>query len=91
MKAETIKDEDEEHAFCHNDLGQHNIIVDPKTLKIAAILDWEFSGFFPSWFEAPLWTRPGPNEALESEEDNAEQLRAWLVERCEEVRIKSCS
>jgi thiamine kinase-like enzyme len=33
-----------DYVFCHNDLGQHNIIVDPKTLKINAIIDWEFGG-----------------------------------------------
>jgi hypothetical protein len=25
--------------------GQHNVIVDPATLKIKAIIDWEFGGF----------------------------------------------
>lgn len=34
-----------EYVFCHNDLGQHNVIVDPDTLKINAIIDWEFGGF----------------------------------------------
>ncbi|KAK0612292.1 hypothetical protein B0T17DRAFT_620511 [Bombardia bombarda] len=24
------------YVFCHNDLGQHNVIVDPETLKINA-------------------------------------------------------
>lgn len=28
-----------EYVFCHNDLSQHNIVVDPNTLKIRAILD----------------------------------------------------
>jgi len=32
---------DYEYVFCHNDLGHHNIIVDPETLKITAIIDWE--------------------------------------------------
>ena len=31
--------------FCHNDLSANNVIVDPKTLKIAAIIDWEYAGF----------------------------------------------
>lgn len=32
-----------DYVFCHNDLGQHNVIVDPVTLKINAIIDWEFA------------------------------------------------
>ncbi|KAF1347221.1 kinase-like protein [Lizonia empirigonia] len=41
--------------FCHNDLGQHNIFVDPDTFKITAIIDWEFAGYFTEEFEYPLW------------------------------------
>lgn len=33
--------------YCHNDLYQHNILVDPKTYEVTAILDWEYSGYFP--------------------------------------------
>lgn len=43
--------------YCHNDLAQHNIMVNLDTLKVEAIIDWEHSGFFPSEFEAPLWTK----------------------------------
>ncbi|KAK4145837.1 uncharacterized protein C8A04DRAFT_26316 [Dichotomopilus funicola] len=39
--------------LCHNDLAQQNVLVDPKTLKIKAIIDWEFAGFWPPWFERP--------------------------------------
>jgi thiamine kinase-like enzyme len=43
--------DEEEYAFCHNDLSQHNVLVDPISLKITAIIDWEYAGFFPAWFE----------------------------------------
>lgn len=43
--------------FCHNDLGQHNIFVDPDTFKITAIIDWEFAGYFTEEFEYPLWLK----------------------------------
>lgn len=43
--------------FCHNDLAQHNIIIDPRTLEVAAIIDWELAGFYHPEFEAPLWTK----------------------------------
>lgn len=41
--------------FCHNDLSGFNIIVNPETYEIAAIVDWEYSGFFPAWFERKIW------------------------------------
>lgn len=47
----------QEFVFCHNDLAQHNIMIDPDTLEVAAIIDWEYSGFYPPEFEAPLWTK----------------------------------
>ena len=76
-----LGDGEEEFVFCHNDLGQHNVIVDPETLKIKAIIDWEFSGFFPHWFEAPLWEKPGPAHPV----GNEGKLREWLVKWCDEV------
>ena len=42
-----------EFVFCHNDLYQQNIIVNPYTLKINAIVDWKYSGFYPAHFERP--------------------------------------
>ena len=44
-------------SFCHNDLAQHNILIDPETLQVKAIIDWEVSGFYNPDFEAPLWTK----------------------------------
>ncbi|KAK3307142.1 uncharacterized protein B0T15DRAFT_529352 [Chaetomium strumarium] len=71
--------------FCHNDLAQHNVIVDRDTLKIKAIIDWEFGGFWPEWFERPYWQRPGSSCALEGEEDDTQRCRDWLVSYCDEV------
>ncbi|KFY75637.1 hypothetical protein V499_04396 [Pseudogymnoascus sp. VKM F-103] len=76
-----LGDGEEEFVFCHNDLGQHNVIVDPETLKIKAIIDWEFSGFFPGWFEAAFWEKPGPANNV----GNEDRLREWLVKWCDEV------
>lgn len=50
----------QEYVLCHKDLSQHNVIVDPQTLKINAIIDWEYAGFFPPYFEAPFYERVGP-------------------------------
>ena len=69
----------EEYVFCHNDLSQHNIIVDPKSLRINAIIDWEYAGFFPKQFESPFWERPGPSAAINGEKDDSEELLALLM------------
>lgn len=34
----------EDYVFCHNDLSQHNTLVDPATLKIIGIIGWEYPG-----------------------------------------------
>lgn len=72
-----------EFVLCHNDLSQHNIIVDETFLKINAILDWEYAGFFPPEFDRPFYLRVGPSIALEGEEDDLpkllEVLESWKV------------
>jgi len=75
------------YVFCHNDLGQHNVIVDPNTLKINAIIDWEYGGFWPEWFEQPYWKRKGPGAPLEGEEDDRDKCRDWLLSHCDEVEM----
>ncbi|KAL4950838.1 kinase-like domain-containing protein [Aspergillus filifer] len=67
-----------EYVFCHNDLSQPNVIVDPDTLKIRAIIDWEYAGFFPEYFEAPFYERLGPSVAIEGENDDVESLLKFL-------------
>lgn len=67
---------DGDYVFCHNDLSQHNIIVGLQTLKIRAIIDWEYAGFFPERFEWSFYERRGPSLALDGEhEDSAELLQ----------------
>ncbi|KAF8968947.1 kinase-like domain-containing protein [Flammula alnicola] len=63
-----------EFVLCHNDLSQHNVMVDETTLKINAILDWEYAGFFPPEFDGAFYLRPGPSAALEGEEDDVPKL-----------------
>ncbi|KAF1951085.1 kinase-like protein [Byssothecium circinans] len=70
-----------EYVFCHNDLLQQNVIVDPGTLKIAAIIDWEYAGFFPEEFERAFYKRLGPSVALEGEEDDTDRLLEFIKER----------
>ena len=53
----------EDFVFCHCDLSQSNIIVDPTELKIMGIIDWEFAGYFPDFFETPYYRSPTPSGA----------------------------
>ena len=46
------------YTFVHGDLAQHNILIDKDTHAVKAVLDWEYSGFYPSEFELPLWLKP---------------------------------
>jgi aminoglycoside phosphotransferase (APT) family kinase protein len=64
----------DENIFCHNDFSQQNIIVNSDTLKINAIIDWEYSGFYPDFFEAPFYTRLGPSAAIQREVDDTPRL-----------------
>lgn len=73
------------YVFCHNDLGQHSVIVDPDTLAMKAIIDREFGGFWPAWFERPFWKRPGPIVILEGEDDDVQRCHDWLMNHCEVV------
>lgn len=68
----------DEFVFCHNDLSMNNVIVDPQTLKIQALVDWEYSGYYPARFEARFYNRLGPSVALDGEEDDAPSLLALL-------------
>lgn len=37
--------------FTHGDLTYCNIIVDPTSFALRAVIDWESSGYFPVWWE----------------------------------------
>ncbi|KAI0395401.1 kinase-like protein [Xylariaceae sp. FL0594] len=67
-----------EYVFCHNDLSQQYVIVDPDTLKINAIIDWEYAGFYPASFEWPFYTRLGPSVAVKDEVDDSLELLEFL-------------
>ena len=50
-----ISSDADEFVLCHNDLGPQKIFVHPDTYHIVGIVGWEFAGFFPKYFELPLW------------------------------------
>ncbi|KAL7917954.1 kinase-like domain-containing protein [Trichoderma austrokoningii] len=66
--------------FCHNDLSMNNVLVDPGTLKIKAIIDWEYAGFYPSEFVFPFYQRPRPSVALEGKVDDFNLLTQMISE-----------
>jgi len=68
----------EEYVFCHNDLSQQNIILDPDTFKIKAIIDWEYAGFFPRYFEKEIFMRLGHSDIMKGEPDDRHKLLEFL-------------
>lgn len=58
----------QDFAFCHGDLNTTNILVDPVTLHVKCIIDWEFAGFYPPEFEGYWWKRDGYANVLPGEE-----------------------
>jgi hypothetical protein len=34
------------YVFQHGDLASHNLIIDPQTLQVKALIDWEYAGYF---------------------------------------------
>ncbi|KAG8161110.1 hypothetical protein KVR01_009374 [Diaporthe batatas] len=73
----------DEYVFCHNDLSQQNVIVDPEMLRINAIIDWEYAGFYPARFEWPFYTRLGPSVAGKDEVDDSIELLDFLKSQSE--------
>lgn len=64
---EARKGEEGEFGFCHGDLSQTNVIVDPETLKVEGIVDWEYGGFWPEYSETHV-RDPRPSGAQFREE-----------------------
>lgn len=54
--------------FCHCDLGWENIFIDDHEPKVRAIIDWEYAGYWPKYFELPYYHHAGPSGALFKDE-----------------------
>ncbi|KAL8784777.1 MAG: hypothetical protein Q9213_003757 [Squamulea squamosa] len=50
-----IQSATEQFIYYHNDLGVHNVVIEPDSLEVKCLIDWEYSGFFPPGFEFPFW------------------------------------
>lgn len=69
---------DDEFVFCHNDLAQHNIIVDPQTLKIQAIVNWEHAGYFPEYFDKTFYKIRTLSMTSDGENDDTTKLLQFM-------------
>ena len=63
------------YVYCHNDLNFQNFMMNPETLEVEAIIDWEYSGFFPPEIEFPFYSY-GKEKSLE--EDHIKEMIALL-------------
>lgn len=79
----------EHFVFCHNDLGPQNIFIDPITFQVVAIIDWEFAGFFPSYFELPLWREREWNDGVKMYEDGRPKALAFFGIQAEDLQNHS--
>jgi aminoglycoside phosphotransferase len=52
-----IFDDDTIHGYplCHGDLYASNIIVDPMSGRVKALIDWEYAGYFPAILDPPCF------------------------------------
>ncbi|OAA77954.1 aminoglycoside phosphotransferase [Akanthomyces lecanii RCEF 1005] len=66
-----VTSEKQEFVLCHTSLNEQSIIVDPATYKIVAIVGWECAGYFPPYFELPLWL-----DTLEASSDVYSEAKA---------------
>ena len=54
--------------YCHNDLGKQNFMVKPETLEVLALIDWEYSGFFPKESERYMFKDANRMDSLKEDE-----------------------
>ncbi|WWC62622.1 uncharacterized protein I303_105219 [Kwoniella dejecticola CBS 10117] len=66
------------YVLCHGDLGWQNVMVDPDTGYIKAVIDWEYAGFFPVEVEGTYWQRWGIAAPIGSEISDADHITALL-------------
>ena len=55
-------------------------MVNPETLQVASIIDWEFSGFYPEGFEFPFRLTPRANRVDWGNEDPAIERVIGLID-----------
>lgn len=54
-------------------------------LKVEGIVDWEYAGFWPEYFETPYFRDPRPSGAQFGDEVENERLVEFLRDVCDQV------
>lgn len=78
VRWEGRKGREGEFVFCHGDLSQTNVIVDPETLRVEGVVDWEYGGFWPEYFETPYFRDSRPSGAQFRDERGNVRLVEFL-------------
>ena len=88
--------EETDYTLHHSDLNAANILVDPKTLEITGIVDWEMINVVPAWraSEQPKflgYMKPDDDEEppLPSNDVNEEHISWELRDRWEHKALRS--
>jgi len=63
----------EPYVFSHLDLHPGNVLIDARAEEVVGIVDFEFAGYWPVWFEGVLLSACGACE-LEEEDDERDDL-----------------
>jgi hypothetical protein len=78
--------------FCHRDISQSNIYVHPVSLKVIAIGDWEYGGFYPESHELPFYESPKKSGVqVTTISGMAEIKEFWQNAICVVKDIPSCT
>jgi len=74
---DSIPQSERQFVFCHRDLSQANILVDSRTLSLAAITDWECGGFYPQDHELMFFERSSNSGAQARTLSGMEKIRQF--------------
>jgi aminoglycoside phosphotransferase len=73
------KSPESEYGFCHCDLGWSNIIIDNDSPRVRAIIDWEYAGYWPEFFELPYYHDPRPTGAQFTDAEECDWMTEFLA------------
>lgn len=76
----TRRSEKAQYTFQHGDLAAHNILINPQTLEVAALVDWEYAGFFPPGME--LWPDTLDKQTYRDRGGGIGAIVEFLAEEC---------
>jgi len=63
----------EGYPLCHGDLHEANVMVDPQTMQVKAVLDWEHCGYYPPEIDAARY-KSGSNTVVHPDGSTTDYL-----------------